>query len=303
MPTDNFHPDLRGLARWLPRAAVGPRSLNTIRLLTKVLARRPAGNVTTTTVGDIPVRMHGRPSGERPVPALLWIHGGGYVMGTASQDDAACRHFADKLGIIVVAPEYRLAPEHPFPHPLHDCYDVLNWLSNQPYVDSSRVAVGGGSAGGGLAASLTLLAHERDEIPVAFQLLAYPMLDDRTAVRTDIDGRNLRMWNNKANRFGWRSYTGLEPGSEVSGLAAPARYEDLSGLPPAWIGVGTLDLFYDEDLAYADRLRSAGVPCELDVVHGAFHGFDLVQPKAGVSRSFVSAQAAALSLALGVGSQ
>ena len=189
-------------------------------------------------------------------------------MGTASQDDAACRHFADKLGIIVVAPEYRLAPEHPFPHPLHDCYDVLNWLSDQPYVDSSRVAVGGGSAGGGLAASLTLLAHERDEIPVAFQLLAYPMLDDRTAVRTDIDGRNLRMWNNKANRFGWRSYTGLEPGSEVSGLAAPARYEDLSGLPPAWIGVGTLDLFYDEDLAYADRLRSAGVPCELDVVPG-----------------------------------
>ena len=150
--------------------------------------------------------------------------------------------------------------------------------------------------------ALTLLAHERDEIQLAFQLLAYPMLDDRTAVRTDIDERNLRLWNNKANSFGWRAYTGLEAGSEVSGLAAPARYEDLSGLPPAWIGVGTLDLFYDEDLAYADRLRSAGVPCELDVVPGAFHGFDLVRPKAGVSRNFLSAQTSALSVALGLGS-
>ncbi len=221
-------------------------------------------------------------------------------MGSAAQDDAACGHFAEKLGIVVVVPEYRLAPEHPFPGPLHDCYDILDWLSRQPHVDRTRIAVAGASAGGGLAAGLILLAHERGQIEPAFQLLAYPMLDDRTAVRTDVDERNLRMWNNKANRFGWQSYTGLEPGSEVSGLAAPARYDDLSGMPPAWIGVGTLDLFYDENVAYAERLRSSGVPCQLEIVPGAFHGFDALRPKAGVSRNFVSAQTAALSTALGL---
>ena len=300
MATDNFDPELRTIARYLPRAAVSRRSLGAVRLLTK-LAAGTSSSVENETVGGISVRMYGPIGSEHPVPALLWIHGGGFVMGTAAQDDAACRHFAAALGIVVVAPEYRLAPEHQFPQPLHDCYEVLGWLSRQPYVDRTRIAVGGGSAGGGLAAALALLAHERGEIPLAFQLLAYPMLDDRTALRVDIDEHNFRMWNNKANRFGWLSYLGSLPGSAVSGLAAPARYEDLSGLPPAWIGVGTLDLFYDEDLAYADRLNSAGVPCELDEVPGAYHAFDSIRPKASVSRRFVAAQTSALSSALGLG--
>lgn len=107
------------------------------------------------------------------------------------------------------------------------------------------------------------------------------------------------MWNTRANRFGWQSYTGLAPGaSGVPGLATPARYADLSGLPPAWVGVGTLDLFHDEDIAYADRLRAAGVSCVLDVVEGAFHGFDLIRPKAEVSRAFRAEQVAALGAAL-----
>ena len=204
---------------------------------------------------------------DGPLPALLWVHGGGYVLGTAAQDDSVCGHFAQSLGIVVAAVEYRLAPEHPFPVPLHDCYDALTWLARQPQVDPSRIAVGGASAGGGLAAALALLAHERGEVQLAFQLLAYPMLDDRTAARTDIAESNFRLWNNTSNRFGWQSYTGYPPGSvEVSGLAAPSRYDDLSGLPPAWIGVGTLDLFHDEDLAYESRLREAGVECELEIV-------------------------------------
>jgi acetyl esterase/lipase len=121
------------------------------------------------------------------------------------------------------------------------------------------------------------------------------MLDDRTAIRTDIDERNFRAWNNKANRFGWESYTGRPAGApDVSELAAPARAEDLSGLPPAWLGVGSLDLFCEEGLGYAERLREAGVPCEVDLVAGAFHGFDVMVPKADVSRSFQSAQVAAL---------
>jgi acetyl esterase/lipase len=269
--------------------------------LTKQAARVFAASAETKLIGETSVRVYGPIGSENPVPALLWIHGGGYVMGTATQDDAVCRRFANELGIIVVAPEYRLAPEHPFPRPLEDCYEALDWLSRQPYVDRTRIAVGGGSAGGGLAAALALLAHERGEIQLIFQLLAYPMLDDRTALRIDIDEHNFRMWNNKANRFGWQSYIGTEPGSTVSGLAAPARYEDLSGLPPAWIGVGTLDLFHDEAVAYADRLVTAGVSCELDEVAGAYHAFDSVRPKAGVSRNFASAQMSALSSALGLG--
>jgi acetyl esterase/lipase len=200
---------------------------------------------------------------------------------------------------VVASVDYRLAPESPFPVPLDDCYLALAWLADQPDVDASRIAVGGASAGGGLAAALALLARDRGEVELAFQSLSYPMLDDRTANRTDIDQRNFRLWNNKANRFGWQSYTGLAPGSPgVTDLAAPARCGDLTGLPPAWIGVGTLDLFHGEDLAYAARLDKAGVECAILEVEGAFHGFDLVRPRAGVSRDFRAAQVAALAPAL-----
>ena len=260
----------------------------------------PAKNVVVESVGPISLRVHRPVSSDGRLPALLWIHGGGYVMGKAALDDAVCRHFAERLGIVVAAVEYRLAPEHQFPVPLHDCYDALAWLARQRYVDPNRLAVGGASAGGGLAAAVALLAHERGDVPIAFQLLIYPMLDDRTAARNDLDETRFRLWNQNANRFGWQAYTGHLPGSvEVSGLAAPARYQDLSGLPPAWIGVGTLDLFYEEDVAYASRLKDAGVECELDIVDGAFHGFDNIRPKARVSQAFRCAQVAALAAALG----
>jgi len=300
MVADAFHPDLRAFARWAPRSGVGRRTYRPVRLLGGLQARIPKKDVAVQSAGPTSVRVHRPATSDGPVPALLWIHGGGYVIGSAAQDDAICHHFAQRLGIAVAAVEYRLAPEHRFPVPLHDCYDALSWLARQRYVDRARLAVGGASAGGGLAAALALLAHERGELQLAFQLLSYPMLDDRTATRTDVDERNFRLWNNKANRFGWQAYTGRPPGSaEVTGLAAPARYEDLSGLPPAWIGVGTLDLFYQEDLSYGSRLAEAGVPCEVEVVHGAFHGFDSVRPKAAVTQAFRSAQVAALAAAMG----
>jgi acetyl esterase/lipase len=219
-------------------------------------------------------------------------------MGNAAQDDGVCRHLAAALGALVAAVDYRLAPEHPFPVPLHDSHEALVWLASRDDVDESRIAIGGASAGGGLTASLALLARERDEVRPAFQLLTYPMLDDRTAARQSANERDLRLWNTASNRFGWCSYLGTDPGgNDVSGLAAPARAENLSGLPPAWIGVGSLDLFAGEDMAYADRLRAAGVPCELLVVPGAFHGFDLIRPNAPISRSFRAAQVAAFARA------
>jgi acetyl esterase/lipase len=297
-----FHPDLRRVARFLPRGVGGPRWLRVVRRL-EPLAERRARNAdaTVTRVGGASVRLH-RPSAGAagPHPALLWIHGGGFVIGTASQDDELCRGLARDLGIVVAAVDYRRAPEHPFPVPLHDCHDALAWLAAQPDVDATHVAVGGASAGGGLAAALALLARERGEVALAFQLLVYPMLDDRTTLRTDVDERHVRMWNGASNRFGWRSYLGADPGGPgVDPLAAPARHPDLRGLPPAWIGVGSLDLFLAEDRAYAARLRDAGVPCELDVVPGTFHGFDAIRPGVGVSRSFRATQAQALAGALG----
>jgi acetyl esterase/lipase len=234
-----------------------------------------------------------RPVGvSEPAPALLWIHGGGYVVGASQQDDKLCRRFSRALGITVASVEYRLAPEHPYPAPLEDCYSALTWLAGLPAVDPARVAIGGASAGGGLAAALALLARDRGDVTLTLQLLAYPMLDDRSG-----DGPkdlNYRLWSPKSNHFGWRAYLGdADPQ-----IAVPARRADLSGLPPAWIGVGTNDLFHDEDLAYAERLTGAGVPCHVEEVPGAFHGFDLLLPKAQVSQSFFASQCASLRTAL-----
>ncbi|MCO1653808.1 alpha/beta hydrolase [Pseudonocardia humida] len=294
-----FHPDLRRAARFLPRAAVGPRSLPLVRALGRLGAVASRSKAEVVAVSEaVSVRVARPAATTDPAPALLWIHGGGLVIGSAAMDDDFCRRVARELGVVVASVEYRLAPEHPFPAPLHDCYAGLEWLAGQPGVDPRRIAVGGASAGGGLAAALALLARERGEIHPAFQLLVYPMLDDRTVSDPPGVAGRLRMWNAAANRFGWRSYLGAATAGEVPPLAAPARAEDLTGLPPAWIGVGTLDLFLDEDRAYARRLGEAGVPVELHEVPGAYHGFDMAQRKAGVSREFVGRQVAALAAAL-----
>ncbi len=302
MSSCEFHPELRRAARFLPRQPIGPRSLRYVRLGDRLLSRRrPPAGVTIDRADDVGLRVHRSPAASiaAPGPGVLWIHGGGYVMGSPAQDDAGCRELADALGAVVVAVDHRLAPEHPHPGPIEDCYHALRWLAAQPDVDPTRIVIGGASAGGGLAAALTALAVDRGEVAPAFQLLVYPMLDDRTVLAgPPAQERCFRLWNSTSNRFGWSSYLGVEPGSpEVPVEAVPARREDLSALPPAWIGVGTLDLFHDEDVAHAERLRAAGVPCELVVVPGAFHAFDLVQG-ATVVREFRASQLAAVAAAL-----
>ncbi len=170
-------------------------------------------------------------------------------------DDALCRHFAESLGIVVAAVEYRLAPEHRFPVPLHDCHDALAWLARQPHVDPTRIVVGGASAGGGLAAAVALLARERGEVQLAFQLLEYPMLDDRTAARADLDENKFRLWNNAANRFGWQSYTDIHLGRSKSVDLPPRHAMTTYPAYPGLDRVGTLDLFYQEGLAYASHFE------------------------------------------------
>jgi acetyl esterase/lipase len=299
MTEQHFNPQLRA-ARFLPRTIITPRTLPALRVLTKLTgsARRPDAEVVSVDA-DVSVHVFRPASARQGTPALLWIHGGGRVLGDAAQDSRFCRRVADELNIVVVSVEYRLAPEHPFPTPLEDCYTALQWLARQPDIDPARIAIGGQSAGGGLAAALALLAKERGEIRPVLQLLSYPMLDDRTTTRTDIDPRRLRIWSPGSNRFGWRAYLGeATADANVPPLAAPARYDDLSGLPPAWIGVGTNDLFHDEDVTYARRLQQAGVACTLRVVPGAYHNFDSMEPKTAVSRAFVTAQITALDEAL-----
>lgn len=299
MTEQHFNPQLRA-ARFLPRTIITPRTLPTLRVLTKLTGRvrRPDAEVVSVDA-DVSVHVF-RPASARPgTPALLWIHGGGMVLGDAAQDSQFCRRVANELNLVVVSVEYRLAPEHPFPTPLEDCYTALQWLASQPDIDPASIAVGGQSAGGGLAAALALLAKERGEIRPVLQLLSYPMLDDRTTTRTDIDPRRLRIWSPGSNRFGWGAYLGgTASDANVPPLAAPARFDDLSGLPPAWIGVGTNDLFHDEDVAYARRLQQAGVACTLRVVPGAYHNFDSMEPRTAISRAFVQAQLTALDEAL-----
>jgi acetyl esterase/lipase len=263
-----------------------------MRALT-ALQRGDRDDVEALTLGSgVGVRLH-RPIGvSAPAPALLWIHGGSYVLGTAQQDDGVCRRFSRALGITVASVDYRLAPEHPYPAALEDCYSALIWLAGLPAVDPARVAIGGASSGGGLAAALALLARDRGEVTPALQLLAYPMLDDRSGARPATP--NYRLGSPKNNRFAWTAYLGdADPQ-----VAVPARRDDLSGLAPAWIGVGTNDLVHDEDVAYAERLTEAGVPCRVEVVPGAFHLFDVVVPKAPVSQSFFASQCASLRTAL-----
>ncbi|MEB4208664.1 alpha/beta hydrolase [Mycobacterium sp. 94-17] len=289
--TEDFHPDLRRIARVLPRGVFSRYTMPIVRRATRLQPRRtPEGVEVLTLPSGAGVRLH-RPTGLNTTSgALLWIHGGGYVIGSPAQDDRLCRRFVQRLNVPVAAVGYRLAPEHPYPAALDDCYDVLRWLARLPDVDPSRIAIGGASAGGGLTAALALRARDRGEVSPLFQLLVYPMVDDRSCDRPGMENPNYRLWNPKANRLGWAAYLrGADPD-----VAVPARQVDLTGLAPAWLGVGTLDPLHDEGVAYAHRLTAAGVPCEIDTVTGAFHGFDLVAPAAGVSRAFFDRQCSVL---------
>ncbi len=249
---------------------------------------------------DVRIRIC-RPSDQPgPLPALYWIHGGGYMLGDIEQDDRLMRQIAKRVGCLTVSVDYRLAPEHPFPAPVEDCYAGLKWLSSHAgELGVERIAIGGASAGGGLAAGLALLARDRGEVQVAFQLLIYPMIDDRNVTPASHAITDPRVWNRERNRLGWKAYLGRDGGGdEVSPYAAAARARNLANLPPAYIAVGALDLFVDENIEYAQRLIQAGIHTELRVYPGAYHGFDFSAPSATVSRQFKTDRDNALGRAL-----
>ena len=230
---------------------------------------------------------------------LFWIHGGGMVVGAYDESDYLCKIWAKKFGCTVTSVEYRLSPEHPYPAPLHDCYAALRWVHQEM---AAPIVVAGASAGGGLAAGTVLLARDLGDVPVKAQILIYPMIDDRDVNPSCVETTYEKVWNRKANQFGWSSYLGELSGTDdVPIYAAPARatVEELRGLPPAFIDVGELDAFRDEDIAYAQRLMQAGVACELLVTPGAFHGSEQYNLKAPTSQRINAARFAAIGRALG----
>lgn len=314
---DQLDPELRAVVEKLPTDR--PLDLNEIptarakmkKMVTALLADLPPVEGVTSqdqfapgAQGGPAVRVRVYRPNDQPgkLPALLWIHGGGYVMGDIEQDDRLMKQLVKRIGCVAASVDYRLAPEHPFPTPVEDCYAGLKWLfahADELGVAPSRIAIGGASGGGGLAAGLALLARDRREVQVAFQLLIYPMIDDRNVTPASHAITDPRMWNRTANRLGWRAYLGRDGGgADVSPYAAAARATDLTNLPPAYIPVGALDLFVDENIEYAQRLIQAGVPTELHVYPGAFHGFDLFAPSAKVSKQFKADRDYALKRAL-----
>lgn len=238
---------------------------------------------------DVTVRIYQPPTESSGRSCVYWIHGGGYMFGSALVPDPRANRWSEELDCLVVAVEYRLAPEHPYPGPLEDCYAGLAWTARHAAelsIDPMRIAIAGASAGGGLAAGLALLARDRGEIEPCFQLLMYPMIDDRN-VTPSSQMTDAAVWSRAANILGWRAYLGRKPVSDgVSPYAAAAPATDLAGLPPAFIGVGTLDVFRDECIDYAMRLLAAGVPAELHVYPGAPHGFESLTSSAAVSQRF-----------------
>jgi acetyl esterase/lipase len=280
--------ELRPFLNFYPLPEMDANSLAAIRAA-PAMAYPPSPEVPGVTVEqrfvercdgqpDVRVLIYFPSPGNSTRPAILHMHGGGLVLGAPEMSDASNRKQASALDVVIVSVDYRLPPEHPFPAPLEDCYAVLRWLHGNAAslgVDPDRIAVKGESAGGGLAASLALLARDRGEVPLSFQCLTYPMIDDRTPGGSHPYAGEF-IWTARSNRFGWDCYLGDRAGADnVSGYAAAARAEDLRGLPPALIVTTALDLFLEENLEYARRLTRAGVPVELLVYPGAYHGFQM----------------------------
>jgi acetyl esterase/lipase len=242
---------------------------------------------------------------EKGKPVLLHMHGGGFMVSDPVLFPRL-QGIATDCHCVVVSVDYRLAPETRYPGSLEDNYTALKWVHAHAAefgIDRSRIAVGGESAGGSHAASLAIHARDRNEVPIVFQLLIYPTLDDRTgSTRPAPPAIGHFMWTASNNRFAWGSLLGVPAGSsKVPVAAVPARVASVAGLPPAWIGVGAIDLFAEENMEYARRLVHAGVATELLVVRGAFHGFDLLAPDAEASKQFSASWKSALRKAFATG--
>ncbi|HSG34569.1 MAG TPA: alpha/beta hydrolase [Sphingomonadaceae bacterium] len=309
-------PELRPAARRMIETGFPPITAETLRNMPEG-AGPPAPDLLPTipvAERDIPASgvlpavklfvVNSEPTLSRP--AILHIHGGGHLVGSARGELLYLQETARQLDCTIVSVEYRLSPRARFTQSTEDTYAGLKWLydhSDELGVDRTRIALMGESAGGGHAAILAIKARDRGEVPVLFQSLVYPMIDDRTGSSTPVPPHIATVgWSPPENRLGWESFLGTLPGtSSVPVAAVPARQPDLANLPPAWIGVGAVDLFAAEDIEYARRLVLADVPTQLLVLPGAFHGFDRVAPETSLAQQFTNSKLAALARAFANG--
>ncbi|WP_155593906.1 alpha/beta hydrolase [Lysinibacillus cavernae] len=237
------------------------------------------------------------------LPAMLWIHGGGYVMGHPDMDDILCERFVQTANCVVVSVDYRLAPEHPYPAAIEDCYAALVWMTKEDQslgIDVKRVAIAGASGGGGLTAALALMARDKGGPSILFQMPLYPMLDSRNITPSSYEiTEEQATWSRTNNLTAWRMYLGEKENiHELSPYAVPSRAENLAGLPPTYTCIGQLDIFRDETIDYVTRLAQAGVDVEFHMYPGSFHCFEVFVPEAEVSKHasqhYIDAMARAL---------
>lgn len=298
MNPELLRPEVRKTVARVPRLPFGIPVLHSLAKFAYNFASRsrPLKNVVSVDVQQVSGREHRiiRPTGGGVGRgAALWFCGGGHLAGKPSHLGALGSLLASQLGLTFIAPEYRLAPRHPFPADLDDAEASRRWLLEQSEglgIEPAQIAIGGNSAGAGIAAALAQRLLDRGGQQPCAQVLFYPMLDDRVSTNRQLDSVNHFIWNNAQNRAAWRAYLAPhEPGSaSVPPYAAPARREDLKGLPPAWIGQCGLDLFFTEYELYASRLKAAGVECEVSVVDGVPHAFESMCLDEAVSKEFVN---------------
>lgn len=304
------HPELRAMVPVIEQMGSGSVNAATLPAMRRAAQTKSAPSIEHGQMRMIPgppnapdVRIYilntGTTRGARP--AIVHMHGGGFVAGTAADGIATLQEIAGQLDCVIVTVDYRLAPETRFPGALEDNYAALRWLHGHAAelgVDPTRIAVMGESAGGGHAAMLAIAARDRGEVPVVYQALTYPMLDDRTgSTRMPPAYQGALIWNAASNRFGWSSLLGVPAGSaHVPFGSVPARLDNFKGLAPAFVGVGSIDLFVNEDIEYARRLIDAGIGVDLHVVPGGFHGFDTM-PTATIGKAYRAALLSGLRLA------
>lgn len=224
-----------------------------------------------------------------PLPAILYMHPGGFFFGSADLADSICEHYVDATGCVVISVDYRLAPEYPYPAASEDCYAALAWMHDAADIlgiDREHIVLCGASSGGCLAAAVALMARDRKKFKVAFQVLIYPAFDHRHITPSSQAVFDQRVWNRTLSLKAWGAYLETEDQEVVSPYASPAMAQDVSGLAPAYIVACELDLLRDEAIEYAQKLYGSGVPTELHVFSGAFHSFDVCIPNTEISIRF-----------------
>ncbi|MEK4427039.1 alpha/beta hydrolase [Solibacillus sp. FSL K6-1523] len=293
------HPDLRGLLDAFP-----PLNFEYLGAVREGMANSPklpiaedmgvVDQMINGPDGDpLRVRIYKQKGETSTLPALLWIHGGGYVIGVPEGDDVLCERFVKEANCVVVSVDYRLAPEHPYPAPLEDCYSALKWVADNCEalnIDPIRIGIAGASAGGGLTAALALLAKDRQGPSLIFQMPLYPMINDLNDSFSNKEITGNYIWNYSLNESGWSMYLGdLKDSTNIPYHAAPARatVEDLHGLPYTYTCVGQLDPFRDETLQYVTKLAQAGVDVDFHLYAGAYHGFESLNPHANIANKTI----------------